>query len=67
MLNGAAISWCYKRQRTVALSSAEPEFISASAMVQEVIYLSKSLSNLGFPQPTPVLADNETCIAGSEH
>jgi hypothetical protein len=68
MLNGAAISWCYKRQPTVTLSSAETEFISASAMVQEVIYLSKSLSNLGFPQtaPTPIFADNETCIAWSE-
>jgi hypothetical protein len=68
MLNGAAISWRYKRQPTVALPSAETEFISASAMVQEVIYLSKSLSNLGFPQtaPTPVFADNETCIAWSE-
>ena len=43
-------------------------FISASAMVQEVIYLRKLLANLGFPQdgPTPVFADNETCIAWSE-
>ena len=55
MLNGAAISWRSKRQTTVALSTAEAEFISASAMVQEVIYLRKLLENLGFPQkePTP--------------
>ena len=68
MLNGAAISWRSKRQPTVALSSAEAEFISASAMVQEVIFLRKFLGNLGFPQtaPTPVFADNETCIAWSE-
>jgi hypothetical protein len=68
MLNGAAISWRSKRQPTVALSSAEAEFISASAMVQEVIYLRKFLGNLGFPQtlPTSVFADNETCIAWSE-
>ena len=68
MLNGAAISWRSKRQPTVALSSAEAEFISASAMVQEVIYLRKFLANLGYPQtdPTPVFADNETCIAWSE-
>ena len=31
MLNDAAISWRSKRQLTVALSSAEAEFISASA------------------------------------
>ena len=62
MLNGAAISWRSKRQPTVALSSAEAEFISASSMVQEVIFLSKFLTNLGFPQTalTPVFADNET-------
>ena len=68
MLNGTAISWRSKRQPTVALSSAEAEFISASAMVQEVIYLRKFLGNLGFPQtlPTSVFADNETCIAWSE-
>jgi hypothetical protein len=37
-------------------------------MVQEVIFLRKFLHNLGFPQtaPTPVFADNETCIAWSE-
>ena len=37
-------------------------------MVHEVIFLRKFLSNVGFPQtaPTPVFADNETCIAWSE-
>ena len=68
MLNGAAISWRSKRQPTVALSSAEAEFISASAMVYAMIFLHKFLSNLRFPQTalTPVFADNETCIAWSE-
>ena len=68
MLNGAAISWCSKRQPSMALSSADAEFISASAMVQEVIYLHKILANLGNPQTalTRVLAENETCIAWSE-
>ena len=68
MLNSAAISWRSKRQPTVDLSSAEAEFISASAMVQAVIYLRKFLANLGYPQtaPTAVFADNETCISWSE-
>ena len=37
-------------------------------MVQEVIYPRKFLANLGYPQtaPTPVFADNETCISWSE-
>ena len=68
ILNGAAISWKSKRQTSVALSTAEAEYVSASSMVQEVIYLRKLLANLGFPQtgPTVVFADNETCIAWSE-
>ncbi len=67
MLNGAAISWRSKRQSTIALSTAEEKFISASAMVQEVIYLRKFLGNLGFSQtaPTPVFADNEPCHGAS--
>ena len=65
MLNGAAISWQFKHQLTFAQPKRS---FSASAMVQEVIYLRKSLANLGYPQtePTPVFADNETCIAWSE-
>ena len=53
----------------VALSSAEAEFISASAMVQEVIYIRKFLEKLGFPQkqpPTSVYEDDRTCISWSE-
>ena len=68
MLNGAAVSWRCKRQSVFALSSAEAEFIAASSMVQEVIFLRKFLANLGFQQngPTPIFADNETCIHWSE-
>ena len=43
MFNGAAVSWKSKRQNVVALSSAEAEFMAASALVQEVIYIRKLL------------------------
>jgi hypothetical protein len=68
MLNGAAVAWKSKRQSVVALSSAEAEFMAASALVQEVIYARRLLENLGFPQPGPTLIyeDNRTCIAWSE-
>ena len=68
MLNGATISWKSKRQSVVALSSAEAEYVSGSMMVQEVLYLRKILTNLGFPQtqPTVIFADNETCITWSQ-
>jgi hypothetical protein len=68
MLNGAAISWKSKKQSVVALSSAEAEFVAASSMVQEVIYIQRLLEKLGYPQtaPTSVFEDNRTCIAWSE-
>ncbi len=62
------MSWKSKRQLVVALSSAEAEFVAASAMVQEVIYTRKFLEKLGFSQthPTYVYEDNRTCVAWSE-
>jgi len=68
MLNGAVVAWKSKRQNVVALSSAEAEFMAASSLVQEVIYIRKLLTNLGFPQvsATEVGEDNRTCIAWSE-
>ena len=68
MLNWAAIAWKSKRQNVVALSSAEAEFMAASSLVQEVIYVRRLLTNLGFPQEfaTEVEGDNRTCIAWSE-
>jgi len=68
LLNGAVVSWKSKRQNVVALSSAEAEFMAASSLVQEVIYIRKFLLNLGFPQEsaTEIGEDNRTCIAWSE-
>jgi hypothetical protein len=68
MFNGAAVSWKSKRQNVVALSSAEAEFMAASALVQEVIYIRKLLQRLGYTQsgPTPIFEDNRTCIAWTE-
>jgi hypothetical protein len=68
MFNGAVISWKSKRQNVVALSSAEAEFMAASSLVQEVIYIRRLLDRLGFPQndPTPIGEDNRTCIAWGE-
>ena len=68
LLNGAAISWKSKRQTVIALSSAEAEFMAASSLVQEVIYIRRLLERLGFPQsePTPIGEDNRTCVAWAE-
>ena len=69
MLNGAAISWKYKRQRTVSLSSAESEYIAASHCSQEVIYLREILRgfNCAQDEPTVIFEDNRACIVMSEN
>jgi hypothetical protein len=56
MLNGAAVSWKPKRQSAVALSSAEPAFVAASAMVQEVIYSRRSWIKWASRRPVPRLS-----------
>jgi hypothetical protein len=60
----APISWRSKLQKTVALSTAEAEYYSASSAAIEVIYLRYLLQNMGFApkQWTPVYEDNNACI-----
>ena len=65
MIGGVPISWKSKRQATVALSTAEAEYMALSAASQEVIWLRKFLKNFGFKQETAtkVYEDNQGCIA----
>ena len=65
----APVLWKSKLQKTTALSTAEVEYYSASAVTVEVIYLRSLLILMGFvPQSyTPVYEDNlnNTCIEWS--
>ena len=60
-----AISWSSKLQHTVALSTAEAEYLSAGAAAQEAVWLRTMLSELHFKQeePTIIFEDNQGCIA----
>ena len=64
-LGGAAVSWTSRLQQTVALSSAESEYMAASAASQEAIHLRRLLESLGFKQegPTVIYDDNQGAIA----
>ena len=46
---GGAVSWKSRKQQTVALSTAEAEYVAASAAAQEAIWLRKLLTDLGHP------------------
>lgn len=48
LLNGCAISWESRKQRTVALSSTEAEYMSLSDGAKESIYWTSLLKELGF-------------------
>ena len=58
--NRAPILWRSKMQKTVALSTAEAEYYSASEMAVEVIYLRNLLINMrmGYIDNTPLYEDN---------
>ena len=47
MLNGGPISWCSKRQLTVALSSTEAEYIALTLAAKEATWLRLLLTELG--------------------
>lgn len=69
MLNGAAVSWRSQRQQTVALSTAEAEYMALTSAIQEAVYLRQMLGDLGAgPVGATVLnEDNQGCIALSKN
>jgi transposase InsO family protein len=63
LLNGGAISWCSRRQQTVAASTTEAEYMAASAAVKEALWLCRLLADLGLgPGTIGINADNQSAI-----
>ncbi|KFY93342.1 hypothetical protein V498_04468 [Pseudogymnoascus sp. VKM F-4517 (FW-2822)] len=48
-LAGAPISWSSKRQRTVALSSTEAEYMAATEAAKEAVWLKRFINELAIP------------------
>lgn len=69
MIGGGCVSWRSKLQPTVALSSAEAEYVAAAAAAQEAVFLRRALVDLGHGQadPTIIYEDNQGAIAMSEN
>jgi hypothetical protein len=63
------ISWYNRKQRSVALSSAEAEYMAASQASCEAIWLRKILVDLFDTKldPTTIYCDNQSCIKLSEN
>ena len=64
-VNGAPISWKCTRQKTIAQSSTEAEYMGACAAVKEAIWFRKLLFDLRLlkQEPTVIYEDNRGCIA----
>ncbi|KAJ9516325.1 hypothetical protein QJQ45_001050 [Haematococcus lacustris] len=62
-MNGAAISWSSRLQPTVAMSTAEAEYMAASSAVKEGLWLRKLMQDLQLPGDcTSILCDNQAAL-----
>jgi len=68
-INDCLINWISKKQSTVSLSSAEAEYMSISAAIQEMKWTRNLLTELNLlSNETPILyCDNQSAIAISEN
>ena len=68
ILNSGAVSWNSKLQPTVAVSTVEAEYMSASAAVKEALWLKMLLADLGIAVGSVrIRCDNQGCIRLSEN
>lgn len=65
LFQGASISWCSKRQNTVALSTMEAEYMALATATQEAMWLRHLESQLNWKLtdvPTIIYCDNQSAI-----
>jgi hypothetical protein len=65
LINGGAISWSFKRQEIVSLSTTESEYVAAMHGMKEAIWLHSLLSELfkSIKPPTTLFSNNQAAIA----
>lgn len=63
-VNGAIVSWACRKQRCVALSSTEAEFISLSEACQEAFWIRQLLEDMQqtIESPTTIYEDNQSAL-----
>ncbi|KAH4050789.1 hypothetical protein HBI95_077750 [Parastagonospora nodorum] len=66
LFNGTAVSWSAKRQKTVALSSCEAEYVAAAEAAKEAIWMKNFVNELNIPSvkitTIPVFIDNMSAM-----
>jgi hypothetical protein len=68
-LGSTMISWSSRKHGSIAQSTAEAEYIAASAASREAVWLRKLLLDLFSVElePTVIHCDNQSCIKFSEN
>jgi hypothetical protein len=63
-LNGSAIMWSSKLQKSTALSSTEAEYLALSSTTTSILWLRNFVKEMGFNQekPSVIFQDNKSCI-----
>jgi bifunctional DNase/RNase len=57
------VSWTSKKQNSVALSTAEAEYIAMGACCAQILYMKQTLLDYGVVlEKVPVLCDNESAV-----
>jgi hypothetical protein len=68
VLNGGAISWSSRLQPTVAVSTAEAEYMSVASATKEALWLKKLFADFGINvSPVQMLCDNQAAIKLIKH
>jgi hypothetical protein len=67
-LCGGAISWSSRLQPTVAVSTAEAEYMAAAFAVKEALWLRKLMCDFGMGiQPVKIFGDNQSALKLIKH
>ena len=63
LLGRSLVSWSSKKQNSVALSTAEAEYIAAGACCAQILYMKQTLLDYGVVlERVPLLCDNESAV-----
>jgi len=63
LLGRSLVSWSSKKQNSVALSTAEAEYIAAGACCAQILYMKQTLLDFGVKfRCVPLLCDNESAV-----
>ena len=62
-LGRSLVSWSSKKQNSIALSTAEAEYVAAGAYCAQLLWMRQTLSDFGFEyKKIPLLCDNKSAI-----